>query len=211
MLVQQLYVSLWRKQDGFLWLSLGCQLFVSPFMPTFSLSLSRSRLLQEQTNPNHIGKIVPENWEHAHNHVVMALRVYYRGPEPDPTFPSPQPPKELHVPTEKPKDPEAASRPGSFFMVQNHQAGNGSSAAKATMGVVPPHVRPPTASLAQPMLVPRPVLDEAEERRRLLKEVRDHLDILKEFEGTISKEELEERKRELYLSLPSAPPAKKQK
>jgi len=45
----------------------------------------------------------------------------------------------------------------------------------------------------------------AETRRELLKEVRDHLDLLKEFEGVVPKEELESRKRELFAALPPAP------
>ena len=35
----------------------------------------------------------------------------------------------------------------------------------------------------------------------------EHLDLLKEFEGVISDEDLVKRKRELFLALPSAPPA----
>mmetsp|Transcript_2876 Transcript_2876/g.4192 ORF Transcript_2876/g.4192 Transcript_2876/m.4192 type:complete len:337 (+) Transcript_2876:357-1367(+) len=48
-----------------------------------------------------------------------------------------------------------------------------------------------------------------DERRLLLKEVREHLDLLKEFEGVIAPEELNKRKRELFISLPSAPPPAK--
>jgi len=48
-----------------------------------------------------------------------------------------------------------------------------------------------------------------DERRSLLKEVREHLDLLKEFEGVIAPEELNKRKRELFIALPPAPPPAK--
>mmetsp|Transcript_29109 Transcript_29109/g.41179 ORF Transcript_29109/g.41179 Transcript_29109/m.41179 type:complete len:550 (+) Transcript_29109:180-1829(+) len=46
----------------------------------------------------------------------------------------------------------------------------------------------------------------AEDRRQMLKEVREHLDLLKEFDGVISSEEIANRKRQLFLALPPAPP-----
>lgn len=45
-----------------------------------------------------------------------------------------------------------------------------------------------------------------EERRAMLKEVKDHTELLKEFEGVIPEEELAERKRALYAALPPVPP-----
>lgn len=53
------------------------------------------------------------------------------------------------------------------------------------------------------------LLDPVEERRKVLAEVKEHLDLLKEFEGAISEEEIVERKRQLFLALPAAPPASK--
>jgi hypothetical protein len=47
----------------------------------------------------------------------------------------------------------------------------------------------------------------AAKRLKLLSEVKEHLDLLKQFEGVISPEELAERKRKLYQALPPAPPA----
>jgi hypothetical protein len=47
---------------------------------------------------------------------------------------------------------------------------------------------------------------EADERRRLLREVKEHLEILKEFEGVVPADELAQRKRALFLALPPAPP-----
>lgn len=44
-----------------------------------------------------------------------------------------------------------------------------------------------------------------EERRALLKEIKDHTELLKEFVGVIPDDELNERKRVLYASLPPVP------
>ena len=44
------------------------------------------------------------------------------------------------------------------------------------------------------------------ERRQILQEVRQHLDILKELEGVISEEEMAKRKSELFAALPPLPP-----
>jgi len=43
----------------------------------------------------------------------------------------------------------------------------------------------------------------AEERRALITEIKDHLELLKEFEGVIPKSELDARKTELFNSLPT--------
>ncbi len=40
----------------------------------------------------------------------------------------------------------------------------------------------------------------------LLKEVREHLDLLKQFEGSVDAEALTKRKRELFAAMPPAPP-----
>merc|ERR1719223_218929 len=45
-----------------------------------------------------------------------------------------------------------------------------------------------------------------EERRAMLKEVKDHTELLKDFEGVIPDEEIAERKRALYAALPPVPP-----
>ena len=62
----------------------------------------------------------------------------------------------------------------------------------------------PPAAAKQPQ---RPPTEEhsTSERRMALQEVREHLELLKEFEGVVSEEELASRKRELFLALPPAP------
>ncbi len=54
-----------------------------------------------------------------------------------------------------------------------------------------------------------PVSNEATERRELLKEIKDHIDILNEFTGIIPPEILLERKKALFAMLPSPKPLKK--
>lgn len=54
-------------------------------------------------------------------------------------------------------------------------------------------------------LIPKKVIS-VEERRAMIKEVKDHTELLKEFEGVIPDEELAKRKRALYAALPPAPP-----
>jgi hypothetical protein len=45
-----------------------------------------------------------------------------------------------------------------------------------------------------------------EKRRVVLNEVREHLELLKEFEGVVPEEELKKRKLALFFALPDAPP-----
>jgi len=46
----------------------------------------------------------------------------------------------------------------------------------------------------------------AEERRKLLQEVKDHLALLKEFEDIAGEEEILKRRRDLFAALPPIPP-----
>lgn len=122
----------------------------------------------------------PALWEHSHNHLIMAYRLYYKGDKLDPDFPPPRPPVAIVVPAERPQGGEN----GHFVLASG---GN-------------PSTGEPGAGTQQPNNGP------GAERQRILSEVREHLDLLKEFEGVIPQEDLNERKRELFLALPSAPP-----
>lgn len=183
----------------------------------------RAVLPQDRNNQDvAVAKTVPPNWEHAHNHVIsvgfpshpcslnqsqltcrtsQAFRLYYRFDQLDPAFPPAVPLKDIVVPSEKPKDPPTQS-----YFVQVH--GQKAAPAVASKDLVDdePHIDV-AALIGEKSAV--------EERRKLLAEVREHLDLLKEFEGSISKEDLDLRKRELFMALPPAPPAatpnKKQK
>mmetsp|Transcript_12563 Transcript_12563/g.18489 ORF Transcript_12563/g.18489 Transcript_12563/m.18489 type:complete len:290 (+) Transcript_12563:139-1008(+) len=144
------------------------------------------------------GKTRPPQWEHHHTYAFFCYKVYYVNGEVDPNFPEPIPPKPVHVQMERP----------------TKQAISSTSAATAVdvPGLVPgfhpsPPPQQPTVGTNDTMLA-QIVREEgdAEERRRMLQEVKDHLDLLKEFEGVIPPEDLTKRKRDLFLALPSAPP-----
>lgn len=122
----------------------------------------------------------PPLWEHSHLNVFLAYRMYYNGVSVHETLPPSRPPREVIVPTKKPL-------PGSDPMAM------GSDDDEAGLKRFAADI-----SSADPV--------DPEERRKVLKEVRDHLEILKEFEGIVSDEELTKRKRELFKSLPPAPP-----
>lgn len=139
------------------------------------------------------GKPHPPNWEHAHNNVIMCYRMYYNGGKLDPNFPPPIPPKEIVVPAEKPK---GGSQP--FFIAMNKAGDNNGMAGNGHHATVNDSEMDANAMGEE---------QHPEERRLVLKEVREHLELLKEFEGVISEEELNKRKRDLFMALPPAPPA----
>ena len=116
----------------------------------------------------------------------MAFRMYYRGVEPDPSFPAPDPPKEIVVPASKPK---TGGDTGFYLAMHGSDANGESNLDKGDFSWPVQEVEP------------------AEERRQILHEVRDHLDLLKQFEGVIGEEALKKRKRDLFAALPSAPPS----
>lgn len=124
----------------------------------------------------------PALWEHSHNHLMMAYRLYYKGDKLDPDFPPPCPPVAIVVPAERPQGGE-----NGHFVAASGASGN--PVTDSVGGGIQQLNTGPGA-----------------ERQRLLSEVREHLDLLKEFEGVIPQEDLNERKRELFLALPPAPP-----
>ena len=145
---------------------------------------------------------VPRNWSHAHNNAIMCYRMYYRGDAMDPSFPAPNLPKDIYVAAEKPSS--IASSPPSPAAAQPH--------AVASLTAI--------TSGTKPKKNPQAVRDAnkkkgvtLEDRRLMLKEVKEHLNLLlKEFEGVIPAEDLVRRKRELFLArLPAPPPAKRPK
>jgi hypothetical protein len=157
------------------------------FLPFSSLYL----ILFQESISGTKGKPHPANWEHAHNNVIMCYRMYYSGGKLDPNFPPPIPPKEIVVPAEKPK---GGSQP--FFIAMN-KAGDNVLNGRHETGVQDSEMSAIAGEEKQ----------QPEDRRNVLKEVREHLDLLKEFEGVISQEELNKRKRDLFMALPPAPPA----
>ena len=123
----------------------------------------------------------------------MTFRLYYNGDKVDPAFPPAIPPRPLKVPSERPKESEEGGR---------------KSLVPMTSPTVP-MVGTPYAGLASLSAPAVPTTDPLEQRRKILTEVREHLDLLKEFEGIISDEDLAQRKRDLFRALPPAPPPAK--
>jgi hypothetical protein len=130
-------------------------------------------------------------WEYNHNNVFSVYRIYYRGTSLDPEIFPPVAPREVLVPMKKTDPPPAAVAGGS--------------------GVSAPSL--PPAGLAVKVEKAKSVELTDEERRALLKEVKDHTELLREFVGVVPDDELAERKRALYAALPPVPPpnGKKQK
>ena len=125
------------------------------------------------------GVPAPQGWEHSHNNHLMAFRMYYKGPELDTNLPAPVPIKDVVVPVKK----KSQSTEAPYML-------------RLAEGEHPPATRTILEARQQA----------AELRRGMLKEVRLHLDLLKDFEGLIPEADLQARKRQLFLALPQAPP-----
>jgi hypothetical protein len=110
------------------------------------------------------GKPHPAYWEHAHNHCVMAFRLYYRGDRLDPSFPAAVPPREIVVPAEKPKPDSSAPY---YIQMNNKKTG-------AVAGASAPGADPNQDDGDEPHLDMAALIggDPNEERRQVLREVR---------------------------------------
>lgn len=155
---------------------------------------------------------------------MMAFRMYYRYDQLDPSFPPPVMPCAIVVPMSREKPaPIHVSRPESHFV-----GGDRDHGIRPDFERTPPIKKLPpigihfgddssahgvqmllNESTATAKMPARPPTDESRmsERRMALQEVREHLELLREFEGVVSDEELASRKRELFLALPPAPSA----
>jgi len=146
----------------------------------------------------------PLNWEHAHNNVMLTFRIYFRGDELDPTFPVPQPPRKIVVPAEKPSygamKPHYIAVPGGVSDMKEN-AGHLEEEKETEEAVTVPATTV-AANESTKVAISCPV----ENRRKILAEVREHLELLKEFEGIIPDDDIKKRKCELFLALPQAPP-----
>ena len=142
-------------------------------------------------------------WEYNHNNVFSVYRIYYRGIAVDPDIFPPVAPREVEVPTKK-TDPAPAQAPAAAAVAVAVAATSGAARVSA------PSLPPPVAVKSDKV---KSVELSDEERRALLKEVKDHTELLREFVGVVPDDELAERKRALYAALPPVPPpdGKKQK
>jgi hypothetical protein len=155
-------------------------------MAVFLTFLSKS----QETVSGQKDKPYPPNWEHAHNNLLMAYRMYYKGAESNPDFPAPEPPKEIVVPATKPDKVSDQA----FYIAMSPTGGEtgGNNARKEKVA---------TTEIVEP----------AYERLELIEEIRDHLKMLSDFEGVVPAETLDKRKRELFAALPAVPPNAKRR
>jgi len=167
----------------------------------------------------------PDGWEHSHLHTFMVYKMYYHGVGLDPDTPTAVDPNPYRVvPKEKPEvyPPELAqiTDPTHDTISANKDMRDSdgkedkhdeddSDAEDASNGVVeyvPSNVtekRPPNHLSPLPNQVDRA----AQMRRSMLQEVREHLNLLKDFEDVVSDAELNERKKDLFKCLPPPPPS----
>ena len=124
--------------------------------------------------------------------------MYYRGDAMDPSFPAPNPLKDIYVAAEKPSS--IASSPPSPAAAQPHAVASLTAITSGTK----PKKNPQAVRDANKKKGVTP-----EDRRLMLNEIKEHLNVLKEFEGVIPAEDLVRRKRELFLAMPPAPPPAK--
>jgi len=61
------------------------------------------------------------------------------------------------------------------------------------------------SAAAAPVQLQHTSVASGDDRQKILNEVRDHLALLKEFEGVVPAEEINRRKRALFQALPPAP------
>lgn len=151
------------------------------------------------TTGEEVGK-KPTNWEHSHNHLIMAYKMYYDCLSLDPTFPEAQLATEIVVPHEKPTK-SGESTPGAT--AGHVRQGIFTNASSPRASAKPP---PRAALLNRRPAATATEIESSEERRAIMQEVKEHMDLLKQFEDIVPREDMAKRKRLLYDALPSPPP-----
>ncbi|KAG7345884.1 hypothetical protein IV203_004951 [Nitzschia inconspicua] len=129
----------------------------------------------------------PPRFEFTHNNCLLVYKMYFnKGTQLDTSFPPPEN-RELVLPAKK---SECAAGPGTpLFCVQRVNNKHGVFA------------RSPPGSPMHPGRM------QQQKRLEQLREVREYMDLLKQFEGIVDEEAMNKRKRELFEALPPAPPA----
>lgn len=134
----------------------------------------------------------PDCWEYTHLIPLLAYKMYYSGKKVNPNLaPAVDPNPHRVVPNKKPDvyPPELGKIdiPQQADISEERVIGKSSNGTALSSSDLSPSSRA------------------AGERCSMLKEVREHLVLLKDFEGVISDAEIKKRKRELFKSLPPAP------
>jgi hypothetical protein len=182
LLAQELYVSFASYCFHF-----DINFIISCLLISRPIFLILQETSQKQENANVTAESRPKNWVHAHNNVWLTFRLYYKGDQLDPTFPAPKLAKEIVVPQQKPKPGD----PSVFVTVPNAAGGIVTGPGGLSYG------NPSKSQLNG---------ESIENRKKILSEVREHLELLKEFEGVVDAETINKRKRDLFMALPPAPP-----
>jgi hypothetical protein len=173
--------------------------------------LDPTLLLQEEAHSDHKGKPFPESWQFSHNNCLMCYRMFYRGSTLNPDLPPAVPPKPVLVPQERPpRDAQTIVLAPASALAETAMQHTARETAHAAAVVAARQEHDLNDADLEAIGIaaggaPPPPRD-MDDRRTVLQEVRAHLDLLKEFEGIIPAEELNSRKRQLYLALPPAPP-----
>lgn len=176
--------------------------------PSYREGMSHDQLCKEfvqkvfETQTNQAGKQCPENWEHAHNNVIMTYKMYYDGLQLDPTLPEPAPVVEINVPHEKP-----APIDGAAVMRSPGTVRYSATSSLAQSGPIVPRPAAQAAAAAPSSSLTSSSEESHEERLRVLREVKEYMEVLQKFEGVIHDDFLAKRKRELFEALPSLPPS----
>jgi len=155
--------------------------------------LCKKFLQHEYTH--HSGKVDKEYhdiWEYTHIHYFLAFRMYYVGCSINTDMPPAcDPNPERMVPADEPFEIECRNR---SFLSGRKPEDERKDTPVAYINVDQNGVEFSDALVA-----------ETQERRALLKEVKDHMELLKEFDGLIPDSELKKQRKELFMSLPSIP------
>lgn len=157
-------------------------------------------------------------WGYTHNNCLLCYKMYYKNGELDPSLPPARPPKPIEIPIERSqwagiKPPPARAAHANIPVVASLQDNaptaeecHASIPVEASVKETAP-LKEEAVNIADLEAVVAQDSDlTVEERREVLHEVREHLELLKEFEDVVPEEELKKRKRALFLALPNAPP-----
>lgn len=143
---------------------------------------------------------------HRHHNVLFTYKLYYKNGEIDTSFPAPAAPKPIRIELNRPR----RSNPG-FQHVEGKQTqgGHGSNtiqggrAGREQLDADDDSDVEITES--NPGGPGRRGGNLASRRQKKLDHIKEYLEVLKEFEGVVDDEEIKQRKRELFLSMPPVP------
>jgi hypothetical protein len=152
-------------------------------------------------------------WAYGHNNLILCYRMYYKNGVLDPSLPPARSPVPIQIPIggnewmEIGPPPAQSNFPAPAQLIIRAPA-QSNMLVKASVAEKTPSKELGHANVA-PLKAAAVAQDSeltTEKRRVVLNEVREHLELLKEFEGVVPEEELKKRKLALFFALPDAPP-----